>query len=139
MSGGTVRPRDARPPWPLTARETEVLAEMASGKTNAAIAQVLFISRRSVEKHVNSIFSKLLLPGRDEHHPRVQAVLTYLAHTRPSDVTTWAVVPPGVAPVQPGRPGPERHSWTQAGVRPRHRHLHRSRVPGAAAIAPNGG
>jgi DNA-binding CsgD family transcriptional regulator len=73
--------------WPLTSRETEVLAEMASGKTNAAIAQVLFISRRSVEKHVNSIFSKLLLPGRDEHHPRVQAVLMFLAHSQPLAAT----------------------------------------------------
>ena len=100
LSVTTPRPRDARPasahrqrPWPLTPRETEVLAEMASGKTNAAIATVLFISRKAVEKHVNSIFSKLLLPGRDEHHPRVQAVLVYLTHTQSGGATTWGSLP----------------------------------------------
>ncbi len=64
--------------WPLTSRETEVLAAMADGKTNASIAEALFVSRRAVEKHVNAIFSKLQLSGRDEQHPRVQAVLIYL-------------------------------------------------------------
>jgi DNA-binding NarL/FixJ family response regulator len=72
-------PARRRRDWPLTARETEVLAAMASGKTNAAIAETLVVSRKAVEKHVNAIFSKLLLSGRDEQHPRVQAVLIYLA------------------------------------------------------------
>jgi DNA-binding NarL/FixJ family response regulator len=72
--------------WPLTRRETEVLAAMAAGKTNAAIAEHLVISRKAVEKHVNSIFSKLLLSTRDELHPRVQAVLIYLARGPREDV-----------------------------------------------------
>lgn len=64
----------------LTRRETEVLAAMASGRTNAAIAADLVLSRRAVEKHINAIFSKLGLSGDGEHHARVQAVLLYLAH-----------------------------------------------------------
>ena len=80
---GQPRLRSARPRvWPLTSRETEVLAAMAAGKTNAAIAEFLFISRKAVEKHVNSIFSKLLLSARDEQHPRVAAVLLYLDHVQ---------------------------------------------------------
>jgi Bacterial regulatory proteins, luxR family len=68
----------------LTFRETEVLAAMASGMANTAIADSLFISRKAVEKHVNSIFSKLLLTGGDGgQHPRVQAVLFYLTHLQP--------------------------------------------------------
>ncbi len=69
--------------WALTARETEVLAAMATGKTNTAIGAALFISRKAVEKHVNSIFTKLFLTGDQERHPRVQAVLIYLAHLQP--------------------------------------------------------
>jgi DNA-binding NarL/FixJ family response regulator len=64
---------------PLSAREREVLAEMAQGRTNAAIASTLFITQRAVEKHINSIFAKLQVGQDDEVHPRVQAVLTYLA------------------------------------------------------------
>jgi Bacterial regulatory proteins, luxR family len=52
---------------------------MAEGRTNAAIAEALLLSRRAVEKHINSIFSKLWLTGNEEGHPRVQAVLIYLA------------------------------------------------------------
>jgi DNA-binding CsgD family transcriptional regulator len=87
---GSVRPAPSRPlpprspEWRLTPRETEVLAAMAAGKTNAAIADVLCISRKAVEKHVNSIFSKLLLSGDQARHPRVQAVLIYLVR-RPPD------------------------------------------------------
>jgi DNA-binding CsgD family transcriptional regulator len=66
--------------WRLTPRETEVLAEMAVGRTNAAIGEVLFISRKAVEKHVNSIFSKFLLSSDRGLHPRVHAVLIYLVH-----------------------------------------------------------
>lgn len=64
----------------LTRRETEVLAAMAAGRTNAAIAADLVLSRRAVEKHINAIFSKLGLSGDGEHHARVQAVLLYLGH-----------------------------------------------------------
>jgi DNA-binding NarL/FixJ family response regulator len=52
---------------------------MAEGKTNAAIADALVLSRKAVEKHINSIFSKLGLAGDEDAHPRVQAVLLYLA------------------------------------------------------------
>lgn len=63
----------------LTDRETEVLSEMAQGKSNAAISETLFISQSAVEKHINSIFSKLTLRPEDgEQHRRVAAVLTFL-------------------------------------------------------------
>jgi DNA-binding NarL/FixJ family response regulator len=63
----------------LTERETEVLAEMAQGKSNSAISESLFISQSAVEKHINAIFSKLTLRPEDgEHHRRVAAVLTFL-------------------------------------------------------------
>ena len=65
----------------LTPRETEVMAELASGKSNAAIADTLYLSERAVEKHINSIFTKLdLLPERETNR-RVRAVLVYLAET----------------------------------------------------------
>ena len=62
----------------LSSREREVLAEMAQGRNNAAIAQSLVISQRAVEKHINSIFAKLRVGHDDGAHPRVRAVLTYL-------------------------------------------------------------
>jgi DNA-binding NarL/FixJ family response regulator len=62
----------------LTDREREVLAEMATGKSNASIGEALHISARSVEKHINSIFSKLDLAQTDDVHRRVRAVLVYL-------------------------------------------------------------
>ena len=63
----------------LTARELEVLGAMAEGQTNASIAQQLFLTTRAVEKHINSIFSKLGLSGDQSSHPRVRAVLLYLS------------------------------------------------------------
>ena len=63
----------------LTPREREVLAEMASGKSNAAIAGSLFLSERAVEKHINSMFSKLHLVEEADVNRRVKAVLLYLA------------------------------------------------------------
>lgn len=63
----------------LTPRETEVIAEIASGKSNAAIAETLFLSERAVEKHINSIFTKLDLPVEPDTNRRVRAVLVYLA------------------------------------------------------------
>jgi DNA-binding NarL/FixJ family response regulator len=63
----------------LTPREREVLAAMAQGHTNAVIATQLYLSIRAVEKHINSIFSKLGLTGDQESHPRVRAVLLYLS------------------------------------------------------------
>ena len=62
----------------LTAREREVLALMAEGRSNTAIARLLVVSEGAVEKHVRNIFTKLNLPPDDEQHRRVLAVLTYL-------------------------------------------------------------
>jgi DNA-binding NarL/FixJ family response regulator len=66
----------------LTTREREVLAEMATGRTNAAIAQSLILSERAVEKHTNAIFSKLGLTEEKDVNRRVAAVLLYLAEQR---------------------------------------------------------
>ncbi len=63
----------------LTERETEVLSEIATGKSNAAIAEALFLSERAVEKHINSIFTKLDLPVEPDSNRRVRAVLLFLA------------------------------------------------------------
>jgi len=62
----------------LTPRELEVLAEIASGKNNAAIAEALVLSGRAVEKHINSIFAKLGLTEEAAVHRRVAAVLLFL-------------------------------------------------------------
>lgn len=66
----------------LTDRELEVLAEVAKGLSNVAIGEALFISSRSVEKHINSIFTKLDLSFEEDTNRRVRAVLVYLAETR---------------------------------------------------------
>lgn len=63
----------------LTEREGEILAEIASGKSNAAIAAALHIGERAVEKHINSIFTKLDLSGDADAHRRVKAVLLFLS------------------------------------------------------------
>jgi DNA-binding NarL/FixJ family response regulator len=62
----------------LTPREGEVLAQVAQGKNNAAIAAALFLTERAVEKHINSIFSKLGLTEERDVHRRVMATLLYL-------------------------------------------------------------
>ena len=62
----------------LTPREREVLALMAEGRTNAAIAKRLWLTERTVETHVRSILGKLGLPISGDDHRRVLAVLTYL-------------------------------------------------------------
>ena len=62
----------------LTPREREVLALMAEGRSNAAVARALVVSGGAVEKHVRNIFSKLDLPASDDDHRRVLAVLAYL-------------------------------------------------------------
>jgi DNA-binding NarL/FixJ family response regulator len=63
----------------LTAREREVLALMAEGRSNSAIAQRLFVSEKAVSKHSTSIFIKLDLPPSDDDNRRVLAVLAYLS------------------------------------------------------------
>jgi DNA-binding NarL/FixJ family response regulator len=62
----------------LTPREREVLALMAEGRSNAAIAGALSVGESAVEKYINSIFGKLGLPPTDSDHRRVLAVLRYL-------------------------------------------------------------
>jgi len=70
--------RSRHPLASLTARERDVLALMAEGRTNAAIAAALFVGDGAVEKHINSIFAKLGLAPADRDHRRVLAVLRYL-------------------------------------------------------------
>jgi DNA-binding NarL/FixJ family response regulator len=88
LEGGTVldpevvatvmaRQRD-QPLDRLTAREREVLALMAEGRSNASIAASLHVTEKAVAKHINSIFAKLDLPVDLEVNRRVQAVLAYL-------------------------------------------------------------
>ncbi|MDX2701711.1 response regulator transcription factor [Streptomyces sp. PA03-6a] len=62
----------------LTPREREVLALVAEGRSNGAIARHLFVSEAAVGKHIGSILTKLDLPPADETHRRVLAVLAYL-------------------------------------------------------------
>ena len=66
----------------VTPRERDVLAAMAAGKSNAAIAEELVLTKRAVEKHVGAIFLKLGLPSEDEVSRRVAAVLLYLSVER---------------------------------------------------------
>ncbi|MFB9677488.1 response regulator [Streptosporangium vulgare] len=62
----------------LTAREQEVLALMAEGRSNSGIAHKLWITEGTVEKHVHSILSRMRIPGTEDDHRRVLAVLTFL-------------------------------------------------------------
>ncbi|MEO3797314.1 response regulator transcription factor [Nonomuraea sp. B10E15] len=62
----------------LTPREREVLALMAEGLSNAAIAARLLVTDKAIAKHTNNIFAKLGLPPSDDHNRRVMAVLAYL-------------------------------------------------------------
>jgi DNA-binding NarL/FixJ family response regulator len=70
--------RRADPLGRLTARERELLALMAEGHSNSAIARRLVLSASAVEKHIGNVFVKLGLPPDDTQHRRVLAVLTYL-------------------------------------------------------------
>jgi DNA-binding NarL/FixJ family response regulator len=70
--------RRGEPLSELTEREREVLALMAEGCSNRAIAETIFVSERAVERHVTSIFSKLGLEATGQEHRRVLAVLRYL-------------------------------------------------------------
>jgi len=73
------RPRQGDNPLEhLTDREREVLALMAEGRSNRAIAEQLFVTEHTVEKHVKSIFGTLRLPPSPDDHRRVLAVVTYL-------------------------------------------------------------
>jgi DNA-binding NarL/FixJ family response regulator len=71
-------PRNDDPLQVLSAREQEVLALMAEGRSNAGISRRLWVAEGTVEKHVRHILQKLNLPETDEDHRRVLAVLTFL-------------------------------------------------------------
>jgi DNA-binding NarL/FixJ family response regulator len=89
-----VRARSAAARSPLhelTAREREVLAEIAQGKSNTAIAESLCLTKRAVEKHINAIFLKLGLADAEDVSKRVKATLMLLADTADT----------GVAPTSP--------------------------------------
>jgi DNA-binding NarL/FixJ family response regulator len=82
---GLVAAKVRKPQSPLaelTPREREVLALMAEGKNNAAVATRLFLTERAVEKHINSIFSKLGLAEEKDTHRRVRAALLYLSEAK---------------------------------------------------------
>jgi DNA-binding NarL/FixJ family response regulator len=70
--------RSRHPLAGLTPRELDVLALMAEGRSNAAIAAALVVGDGAVEKHISSIFAKLGLPPAEHDHRRVRAVLRYL-------------------------------------------------------------
>ena len=73
------RPRRGRDPLEeLTDRERQVLALMAEGRTNRAIAEELVIAEHTVEKHVSNVMGKLRIPASADDHRRVLAVLTFL-------------------------------------------------------------
>ena len=73
------RARSSGPLSRLTPRETEVLAAIAEGLNNTAIAERLILSEKAVAKHINSIFAKLDLGASDDVHRRVKAVLLWLS------------------------------------------------------------
>jgi len=72
----------------LTPRERELLAEIARGKSNGAIAESLVLTKRAVEKHVNSIFSKLNLPETEDVSRRVKATLIFLSEEEQGPLET---------------------------------------------------
>ncbi|HEY3188384.1 MAG TPA: response regulator transcription factor [Solirubrobacteraceae bacterium] len=82
----------------LTPREREILVEMARGGSNAAIGDALGMTKRAVEKHINSIFAKLAMPPTADVSRRVRAVLIYLAETE--------LARPDAGPPPPGTPAP---------------------------------
>ena len=73
--------RRAGPLDRLTPRELDVLSHVAQGMSNQAIADLLFVTPRAVEKHINSILAKLDLPGDESVNRRVAATLVFLSST----------------------------------------------------------
>jgi DNA-binding NarL/FixJ family response regulator len=71
--------------YELTPREHEVLAEIAQGRSNTAIAESLVLTKRAVEKHINAIFMKLNLSEAEDVSKRVKATLMYLAEPHGAD------------------------------------------------------
>ena len=77
------RKRERGPLDELTEREREVLALVAEGRSNGAIAEQLFLSKKTVDSHISQIFMKLGLRESPEDHRRVLAVLTFLRSGEP--------------------------------------------------------
>jgi DNA-binding NarL/FixJ family response regulator len=73
--------KSSSPLGELTPRERDVLREMAQGKNNAAIAETLFLTERSVEKVIHSVFVKLGIAWEPSIHKRVKAVIMYLSES----------------------------------------------------------
>jgi DNA-binding NarL/FixJ family response regulator len=78
---------EASPLAELTARERDVLREIATGKSNTAIAESLVLTKRAVEKHINAIFMKLGLAQADDVSKRVKATLIFLAEGETAERT----------------------------------------------------
>jgi DNA-binding NarL/FixJ family response regulator len=64
----------------LTAREREVLALVAAGRSDLGISETLFVTRKTVEFHTRNIFRKLRIPASERDNRRVHAALTFLQH-----------------------------------------------------------
>jgi DNA-binding NarL/FixJ family response regulator len=85
----TARARSERSPLStLTPRERDVLAEIARGKSNTAIAESLVLTKRAVEKHINSIFQKLNLSAAEDVSKRVKATLMFLCEAEQAPSAT---------------------------------------------------
>lgn len=76
------RTRSREPIDRLSTRERQVLALLAEGRSNSAIARILVVSDAAVEKHIRAVFTKLELPPRPDDHRRVLAVVAYLRGSR---------------------------------------------------------
>jgi DNA-binding NarL/FixJ family response regulator len=79
----------------LTPRESEVLAEVARGKSNGSIAESLTLTKRAIEKHINSIFSKLDLGGKDMSR-RVRATRIFLSEAGDTEAQVSALTEPAI-------------------------------------------
>jgi DNA-binding NarL/FixJ family response regulator len=88
-------PAGPRPLDRLTEREWQVLDLLASGRSNSAIGHALYLSPKTVEAHVRSVFSKLDLKQRPDEHRRVMATVAYFNHR---DERPVRAVPPAMSP-----------------------------------------
>ena len=117
----------ASPLAELTPREVEVLAAIAQGKSNGAISESLVLTKRAVEKHINSIFLKLGLTDAEDVSKRVKAALLFLADE--GDGARWPRAPTHRLTASAPRCSGRRAAWTR-------RPTMRSAAPDAAARPP---